>query len=258
TAAVARTIAARQLRSEWRYAILDDAGRLLFDGLTRRRPRGVVSPAQAVGGIVELHVPLTLLADPDLAGAHPGWADLLRDLARQYATRQRPAQDPTARFPGRALRRHSQISFQTCLFPGCRRPAADCEQDHRREHARGGRTEAANLAPGCRHDHDLKTTRGWRLTRHNQHTFAWISPLGRRHLVHIPAIAPPLPPPQPRPPEPDTTHPSLSSAYNDAADTSRRPTFNPVTQRGRPLTPPPTNHEPRQGPDPTEPDPPPF
>ncbi|MDT4923207.1 MAG: hypothetical protein QOG01_920, partial [Pseudonocardiales bacterium] len=34
TAAVARTIAARQQRSEWRYAILDDAGRLLFDGLT--------------------------------------------------------------------------------------------------------------------------------------------------------------------------------------------------------------------------------
>ncbi|MDT4923867.1 MAG: hypothetical protein QOG01_1580, partial [Pseudonocardiales bacterium] len=171
---------------------------------------------------------------------------------------QRPAQDPTARFPGRALRRHSQITFQTCLFPGCRRPAADCEQDHRREHARGGRTEAANLAPGCRHDHDLKTTRGWRLTRRDQRTFVWISPLGRRHVVRVPAVAPPLPPPQPRPPEPDTTHPSLSSAYNDAADTSRRPTFNPVTQRGRPLTAPPTDHEPRDGPDPTEPDPPPF
>jgi hypothetical protein len=74
TAAVARRIVAGQLRSEWRYAIHDEAGRLLFDGLTRRRPRGVVSQTQAVGGIVELHVPDTLLADPDLAREHPGWA----------------------------------------------------------------------------------------------------------------------------------------------------------------------------------------
>ncbi|MDT4925432.1 MAG: hypothetical protein QOG01_3145, partial [Pseudonocardiales bacterium] len=176
----------------------------------------------------------------------------------QYATQQRPAQDPTARFPGRALRRHSQITFQTCLFPGCRRPAADCDQDHRREHARGGRTEAANLAPGCPHDHDLKTTRGWRLTRHNQHTFAWISPLGRRHVVQLPAIAPPLPRPQPRPPEPDTTHPSLSSAYHDAADTSRRPSFNPVTQRGRPLGPAFTERERLAPSDPADTEPPPF
>jgi hypothetical protein len=86
---------------------------------------------------------------------------VLGDLARQHAKQQRPFQDPTARFPGRPLRRYSQIVFQTCLFPGCRRPAVDCEQDHRREHAQGGRTETDNLAPGCRHDHDLKTKGGW-------------------------------------------------------------------------------------------------
>jgi hypothetical protein len=76
----------------------------------------------------------------------------------------------------------------------------------------------------------------------------------------VPPVAPPLPPPQPRPPEPDTTHPSLSSAYNDAADTSRRPSFNPVTQRGRPLRPAFTERERLAPSDPTEPDtePPPF
>jgi HNH endonuclease len=257
TATVARRITAAQHHSQWRYAILDDQGRLLYDGLTRRRPHGVASPVQAVGGIVELHVPLSLLGDPDLASRHPDWAELLADLSRHYATQQRPAQDPAARFPGKPLRRHSQIAFQSCIFPGCRRPALDCEQDHRREHARGGRTDAWNLAPACGHDHDLKTTRGWRLTRRDEHTFLWISPLGRRHVVQIPALAPPLPSPQPRPPDPNTDHPSLNSAYDNTADTSHRPTFNPVTQHGLPLTRP-TSHQPRQRPDPTEPEPPPF
>ncbi|HEX3336717.1 MAG TPA: HNH endonuclease signature motif containing protein, partial [Jatrophihabitans sp.] len=142
---------------------------------------------------------------------------------------------------------------QTCLFPGCRRPATDCDQDHRRDHARGGRTEAGNLAPGCGHDHDLKTRRGWRLTRRTQHTYLWTSPLGRRHLVQVPPIAPPLPPPQPRPPDPDTDQPDHNHDYDD--DGSNTSTFSPVTQRGRPLTPPPTNHQPGQRPDPTEPDP---
>ncbi|HEX3336456.1 MAG TPA: HNH endonuclease signature motif containing protein, partial [Jatrophihabitans sp.] len=160
-------------------------------------------------------------------------------------------------------RRHSQLAFQTCLFPGCRRPATDCDQDHRRDHARGGRTEAGNLAPGCGHDHDLKTRRGWRLTRRTQHTYLWTSPLGRRHLVQVPPIAPPLPPPQLRPPDPDTDpdpdqpdHPSAHAHAYDDVDGSNPSTFSPLTQRGRPLRPALTDPEPLTPPDPPQPEPP--
>ncbi|MDT4916175.1 MAG: hypothetical protein QOH89_875, partial [Pseudonocardiales bacterium] len=119
TAPVARQIVARQRRAEWRFAILDDDGRLLFDGITRRRPiTDGAAPDTASGGIVELHVPLTLLYRNDLP-AH--WAGVLADLAAQNAARHRPAQNPHARFPGRPQRRHTQIQFQRCVFPGCRR-----------------------------------------------------------------------------------------------------------------------------------------
>ena len=199
TASVARDIAARQRTAEWRYAIVDDDGELLFDGITRHRPtRGESDQPQAVGGIVELHVPLTLLTDGELAARHPDWSGVLADLAGQYDRRRPIDQDPAARFAGRRLRRRSQLRYRTCTFPGCRRPASACDQDHRRDHSRGGRTDEDNLAPGCRHDHMNKTARGWRLIRSDEGTFVWVSPLGRRHLVHPAPVAPPLPAPIPR------------------------------------------------------------
>jgi hypothetical protein len=171
TAQVARTIAARQRRAEWRFAIVDNEGGLLFDGITRRRPRAAHADrthAQADGGIVELHVPLSLLDNPGLAAQYPAWASVLADLTEQHTRQERPAQDPAARFPGRPLRRHSQITFQTCLFPGCRRPATGSDEDHLRDHARGGPTAPENLAPACRHDHMNKTRRGWRVSRRDE------------------------------------------------------------------------------------------
>jgi hypothetical protein len=106
-ALVARSIATRQRRSEWRYAIVDEDGRLLFDGITRRRPRNPAGTSKVSGGIVELHVPLALL-DPVIASAHPGWANLLADLAEQFAEPAPIKQDPAARFAGRPLRRRQQ------------------------------------------------------------------------------------------------------------------------------------------------------
>jgi len=235
-ASVARALVAQQRRCEWRYAIVDAQGRLLADGITRHRPtdpppgdpppgdrpptgRPPTGPppgdpppgenpvgARVRGGIVELQIRAALLdrlvADPQrLAAEHPGWARLLGDLHRQVARAAPIVQDPTARFPGRPLRRRSQIRHRTCLFPGCRRPAAGCDQDHRHDHAAGGPTLETNLGPSCRHDHHLKTRRGWRLIKRDQVTYLWISPRGRHHLTHIDPIAPPLPTPEdPDPP----------------------------------------------------------
>jgi len=192
-ASVARGLAEQQRRCEWRFAIVDAEGRLLFDGVTRHRP-GAGRSQPIRGGIVELHLPETLLDDHSLPARYPAWARVIADLAAQRA----PApieQDPSARFPGRRLRRRVQVRHRTCLFPGCRRPATECDQDHREEHARGGPTAEHNLAPGCRHDHALKTTGGWRLIKKSDTTYLWISPLGRKHLTTIAPVAPPLPNP---------------------------------------------------------------
>lgn len=228
-ASVARDVAAHQRKGQWRFAIVDEAGQLLSDGLTRRRPEAPRAPAQAAGGIVELHVRLRLLTDEQMLVRHPGWSGVLADLAAQHA-RQRPiAQNPAARFPGRPLRRRTQIHFQHCVFPGCRRPASDCDLDHRRDHSRGGRSDEENLEPGCRHDHGLKTGRGWRLIRRDEHTFVWVSPLGRRHVVPIEPVAPPLPAPIPR---------KASAEPPPVIDDPRNvePSFEPRTRRGGLLT----------------------
>lgn len=228
-ASVARRIVARQQKAEWRFAVLDGDGQLLFDGITRRRPpRNQTDNQEAQGGIVELHVPRTVLTDCCQSDEHPGWTALLADLAAQYAHQRPIDQDPAARFPGRPLRRRTQIAFQRCIFPGCRRPASECDLDHRRDHSRGGQTEEENLEPGCRHDHQLKTSRGWRLVRRDERTFVWISPLGRRHLVRMEPVAPPLPAPIPRRLPPDLAIP-------DDELRDLEPSFEARSRRGRPL-----------------------
>jgi hypothetical protein len=255
SASVARTVVVRQRNSEWRFAVVDDEGQLLFDGITRRRPTlestadADGGTAQARGGIVELHAPLALL-DPAVAEQHPAWARLLTDLATQYAEQRPIDQDPTARFAGRPLRRRTQVSFQRCLFAGCRRPASQCDLDHRHDHARLGRTDEENLEPACPHDHDLKTSRGWRLIRRDENTFVWISPLGRRHVVRREPIAPPLPAPIPRASPPERWQPD--------DDPDPPPTFQPLTRRGRPLRLPACNDSRRAEAIPAAPDPPPF
>jgi hypothetical protein len=49
----------------------------------------------------------------------------------------------------------------TCRWPGCDRPAFDCELDHTIPYARGGPTHAANLKCYCKVHHLIKTFLGW-------------------------------------------------------------------------------------------------
>ncbi len=88
----AREIVARQRRAEWRYAITDRDGRLLFDGITRRRPLDLSFTGPA-GGIVELHIRAESL--PGLVAETVGslertvaaWATVVADIARRYTDR---------------------------------------------------------------------------------------------------------------------------------------------------------------------------
>jgi hypothetical protein len=206
-AAHARAVVADQRRAEWRYAITDPDGRLLFDGLTRRRPTGLTTGGPP-GGIVEIHIPATLLAeltrdDRVVEPAAARWAAVLADIARRYGERDRRDLDahPDDRLPRAALRRHTQVRDRTCIGVGCRRRPTRCDQDHTIEYQDGGATVAADLAPLCRHDHVLKG-QGWILQQPAPGRFLWISPLGGRYEVRPEPVLPPLPDARPGPDDP--------------------------------------------------------
>jgi hypothetical protein len=184
-----------------------------------------------------------MLLDPDLPFEHPAWARVIRDLAEQYRAQRPIEQDAAARFPGRPLRRRSPVRHRTCLFVGCRRPAADCQQDHRHDYGHGGRTSEHNLGPACAHDHDLKTRWGWRLVKRSDTVYVWISPLGRKHVATVDPVAPPLPKPVPRQ---QGTPPEVGDFDQDAGPSFALP---PPPRLERPM---------RQAPLPTDPDPPPY
>jgi hypothetical protein len=85
--------------------------------------------------------------------------------------------------PSPALRHLIEIRHATCVFPGCRRPAVQCDADHTIAYQRGGRTCLCNLAPLCRHHHEAKQTPGWRLEQPTPGKLIWTTPSGRRYRV---------------------------------------------------------------------------
>ena len=215
-AAHARAVVARQRRAEWRFAVTDAEGRLLVDGITRRRPTGL-DPDGPPGGVVELHVPATLLTrltatGPTAAPATAAWAAVIADVARQYAERDRRDLDahPDDRLPRAALRRHTEIRDRTCVGVGCRHRPRRCDQDHTVDYQHGGRTTAADLAPLCRHDHTLKHEAGWTLAQPRPGAFVWTSPLGGRYDVAPEPVLPTLPDPRPAPDDPYDDEPATA------------------------------------------------
>jgi hypothetical protein len=211
-AAEARRAVAAQTRAEWRFAVTDSEGHLVFDGTTRRRPAGADRTGPR-GGIVELQVPAAVLerlaADP--AGCGP-WSVVVADLAARYADSETAAGDrdahPADRYPRAGLRRHVQMRDRRCVFVGCRCPAHRADQDHTLDHVLGGATVGAGLGPVCRHDHRLKHEGGWRLEQPEPGHFTWTSPLGRIYRTRPEPILLPLPDPLPRPPDPCHAEPA--------------------------------------------------
>jgi hypothetical protein len=142
------------------------------------------------GGIVELHIPLTLLTDLQPGGplASGHWADLIADITTQYALADDQRLDldthPDARHPSAALRRHTEIRDRTCTFTACRRRAHTAEHDHTRDYHHGGTTTQINIGPLCPHDHQVKHLGGWQVTQPEPGVFVWRSPLGGEYPHH--------------------------------------------------------------------------
>jgi hypothetical protein len=86
--------------------------------------------------------------------------------------------------PGVNLSRWVRARDRHCRFPGCRRPAANCDQDHIVAWPAGA-TEACNLQCLCRLHHRLKTHTDWQVIHLGQGVLQWISPTGRIYYTSL-------------------------------------------------------------------------
>jgi hypothetical protein len=151
-------------------------------------------------GMVDIHVDLTTLTrlaeDP---GELAGFGPVIADIARQVAENQPQAEwrwtlthpdngqvvdnGITRRRPTSRQRRHVEARNRTCVFPGCRMPAVDCDLDHSRPWAHGGPTTDRNLAPLCRHNHNTRHRCGWTYQQLPNGDYVWTSRLGHTYTT---------------------------------------------------------------------------
>ena len=153
---------------------------------------------QAVGrGVVDIVVDLTTLAGlnnrpGDLGGYGPVIADVARRVLQDEIdaewriavanpdTGDLVAVGITGRRPTASQRRHIQTRDRTCVFPGCRMPAARSDIDHTIAIQDGGTTTDDNLASLCRYHHRIKHDHGWTY-EHRDHRIVWTSPSGHTY-----------------------------------------------------------------------------
>jgi hypothetical protein len=83
--------------------------------------------------------------------------------------------------PDGVLRTLVKVRQRTCAFPGCRRPAVACDDDHTVPYDQGGPTCECNLAPLCRRHHQAKQAPGWHLAQPEPGVLIWTTPHGRRY-----------------------------------------------------------------------------
>ena len=74
------------------------------------------------------------------------------------------------------LKRYLALRDLCCTFPGCARPAGQCENDHVVPWPRGATSEA-NLAPECKHHHLAKHAY-FTVVRLPDGTMRWTTPTG--------------------------------------------------------------------------------
>ncbi|CAJ1510083.1 HNH endonuclease signature motif containing protein [[Mycobacterium] holstebronense] len=84
--------------------------------------------------------------------------------------------------PSKALADFVRCRDMTCRWPGCDRPALDCDLDHTIAYGDGGFTHASNLKCYCRTHHLVKTFWGWRDQQLPDGTVILTSPSGQTYV----------------------------------------------------------------------------
>ncbi|MGV0626738.1 HNH endonuclease signature motif containing protein [Mycolicibacter minnesotensis] len=142
-----------------------------------------------------IHV-LAPQATVDGSSDEPGWLleadgfvspELIAELAK--SARQVPlihpgGAAPEPRYaPSKALADFVRCRDLTCRWPGCDRPAVECDIDHTVPYRDGGPTHASNLKCYCRTHHLVKTFWGWRDEQLPDGTLILTSPSGQTYVT---------------------------------------------------------------------------
>lgn len=119
---------------------------------------------------------------PELArliAQEPGstWYRMLTDEARKCVELSTKSYQPTP-----PVWRQVVAGHDTCIFPGCGRPAVLTELDHNVP-APEGATSTDNLEPLCRRHHKIKHAKGWKVIRHDDGSYTWITRYGSTFRV---------------------------------------------------------------------------
>lgn len=152
---------------------------------------GVLGAEGAVGVTVGVTVPVLTLLGGDEPGILEGYGPIDAETARRLAAHApsfyriltHPVSgtvldiDRSKYRPPADLKRMVGIKDVVCSFPGCGRPARECDIDHIVAWADDGRTAETNLAILCRHHHRLKHETNWTVER-AQGVSTWTSPTG--------------------------------------------------------------------------------
>ncbi|OBI07914.1 hypothetical protein A5715_16700 [Mycolicibacter heraklionensis] len=85
--------------------------------------------------------------------------------------------------PSAALDEFVRARDMTCRFPGCDRPAQNCDLDHAIAYP-AGPTHPSNLRCLCRKHHLLKTFHHWRDRQRPDGSIEWTSPTGATYTTH--------------------------------------------------------------------------
>jgi hypothetical protein len=156
-------------------------------------PNRIREPGRPKRATALVLVPLSTL----LGGSEPGQLDgygpisaaLARRIAASDVSFRRLVFDPVTGKPldlsphtyqlSPAQRRWIEVRDRTCRMRGCRRRAVYCDADHAKEFP-AGLTTCDNCGIMCRRHHNYKTKKAWQLTRNDDDSVDWTSPLGFR------------------------------------------------------------------------------
>ncbi len=129
--------------------------------------------------------PIPLETAKELAGAATSW---IRVLTHPVTGTVVDVDRRMYRVPA-DMRRLLRTLHPTCVFPGCSRPADDCDYDHRKRWSDGGTTSVGNGEPLDGPHHPIKDETLWQSERDPATgRIIWTSPSGYR----IPEDPPPF------------------------------------------------------------------
>jgi hypothetical protein len=150
-------ILARAPKTRWCITLTDPAGRAVAHGCARAGP------------------------GPPGTGKH-AWLASVKITTIETGTCSHADQSAGYR-PAPKLCHKVKIRSPRCGFPGCRRPAWRCDDDHTIPYHNGGRTCECNMHPLCRYHHQAKQTPGWHLEQPEPGVLIWTTPSGRTYTV---------------------------------------------------------------------------